>query len=131
MTSDRGQDAFAEQGWVRKFKVAFRGIGVGVRDQKSFRVHLPTGVAVLSLSAWLGIEVWQWCVLIGCIGLVLTLELLNTALESLSRAITREHNEWIRDALDLASGAVLIGSLTSLAVGGLVLGPEIAKRFFG
>lgn len=79
----------------------------------------------MGVAAVLGVEIWQWCVLIGCIGGVLALELINTALEFLSRAVSREENAWIRDALDLGSGAVLLGSLAAALIGLLALLPNL------
>ena len=119
------EDAFSRQSWNHKFQVATRGVLLGLRTQSSFRVHLPVALAVMGVAAGLGVEIWQWCVLIGCIGGVLALELINTALEFLSRAVSREENAWIRDALDLGSGAVLLGSLAAALIGILALLPNL------
>ena len=119
------EDAFSRQSWNHKFQVATRGVLLGFRTQSSFRVHLPIALGVMGVAAGLGVEIWQWCVLIGCIGGVLALELINTALEFLSRAVSREENAWIRDALDLGSGAVLLGSLAAALIGLLALLPNL------
>lgn len=118
-------DAYSGQSWGRKFQVATRGVLLGFRTQSSFRVHLPIALAVTVVAGGLGVEIWQWCVLIGCIGGVLALELINTSLESLSRAVTREENPWVRDALDLGSGAVLLGSVAASLIGLLALLPNL------
>ena len=127
MESSSPDDRYSNPSWVRKFKVAFRGVAIGFSTQSSFKVHLPVAVLVLLLSVWLRIELWQWCVLVGSIGCVLALELFNTGLESLSRAVTREENPWIRDALDVGSGAVLIASLTAALIGSMVLLPPLLR----
>jgi diacylglycerol kinase len=64
----------------------------------------------------------QWGVLLLCIGGVLAAELFNSALEAMAQAITRQEDPHIRDALDIASGAVLTAALTSIAVGIAVFG---------
>ncbi len=127
MTQHAQDDAFSGQRWGKKFQVASRGIMLGFRTQSSFRVHLPCALVVTVVATGLGVDLWQWCVLVGCIGGVLALELMNTALESLSRAVKREEDPWIRDALDLGSGAVLVGSLTASLIGLLALLPSLLK----
>lgn len=125
------RDRFSHSSWRGKFRVAFRGIAVGLKSQTSFRVHVPLGLATLIVAGLLGLELWQWCILIGCVGAVIAMELMNTALESLSRAVTRDSNDWVRDALDMASGAVLVGSITSAMIGAAILLPAVWNRLGG
>jgi len=96
------------------------------RTQRSFWVHLPVAVAVLIGAALHGVSQVEWAILIVCIAMVLSAELFNSALEHLSQAITEDENEHIRNALDVASGAVLVVSIGALAVGSLLLLTKLA-----
>lgn len=96
------------------------------RSQRSFWVHLPVAVAVLIGATLHGVSLTEWAILILCIAMVLAAELFNSALEHLSQAITEEENPHIRDALDVASGAVLVTSIGALAVGCLLLLTKLA-----
>ena len=107
--------------WLRKFACAFRGIAVGVREQYSFYVHFPVTLGVIAAAWWLDVSRTQWCLLVLCIGAVVASEMFNTAIEHLAKAITPEENPHLRDALDAASGAVLIGAMTAAGVGISVL----------
>src|SRR5216684_1771019 len=71
--------------WRDKFGEAYRGLKLGVRGHSSFSVHFFFAALVLAAAGILQCELWEWCVLLGCIGLVLTAELLNSALETLFR----------------------------------------------
>jgi diacylglycerol kinase len=113
--------------FVNKFRCAFRGIAIGSRSQSSFLVHLVAAVSVVGVAAWLDVTAVEWCLLALCIALVLALELFNSSLESLARAIDRQHNEHLRDALDIASGAVLVGAIGSAVVGLAVLLPRMLQ----
>jgi len=114
------------RGWVKRFAVACRGIKIAVRGEASFFVHLfVTAMAVLA-GVIFGISRREWCLIILCISIVLCAELLNTSLERLARAISREENPDIRDALDIASGAVLVVSIAAAIVGLLVFGIRAA-----
>ena len=68
----------------------------------------------------LGVQAWQWCVLLLCISLVLVTEMFNTALEAMAKAIDPSVNPHIRDALDMGSAAVLLAAAGSVATGAIV-----------
>lgn len=103
--------------WIRKFYLAGRGVIAGIKGQSSFGVHLPMALLVLALAAILRCELWQWCALIICIGLVLAAELANSAIEELAKALCKEHNPGVGKSLDIASGAVLVISIAAACVG--------------
>ncbi|MDA1049418.1 MAG: diacylglycerol kinase [Planctomycetota bacterium] len=113
--------------FVNKFKCAFRGIAVGSRSQSSLLVHLVAAALVIGVGAWLKVSAVEWCLLALCIAVVLALELFNSSIESLARAIDRRHNEQLRDALDIASGAVLVGAIGAAVVGIVILLPRFLQ----
>jgi diacylglycerol kinase len=77
---------------------------------------------VLAAAAQLRVTTIEWCLLVVCITIVLSAELLNAAMETLARAVTDQFNPQIRDALDIAAAAVLVAALGSVVVGSLILG---------
>ncbi len=115
--------------WKKKFACALSGIAVGVRDQNSFYVHFPATLAVVAMASWLQVSQGEWLALIVCITIVFSAELFNSAIEHLARAITREENPEIRDALDVASGAVLVAAIGAAVVGLMVLGRPLFEWF--
>jgi diacylglycerol kinase len=66
------------------------------------------------------LDAWEWGVVGLCVIVVLVAELFNTALEELAKAVDPASNPHIRDALDVASTAVLVAALGSVALGALV-----------
>ena len=111
-----------QQSWSQKFTVAIRGLRIAISTETCFYVHLAATVAVL-LAGWaLDISKLEWCLLALCIGIVLSAELMNTALERLAQAITKDDNSHIRDALDIASSAVLTAALTAATLGAMIFG---------
>lgn len=113
--------------WVRKFYLAGRGVISGIQGQSSFAVHLPVAVLVIILAAALRCELWQWCVLLLCIGLVLSAELANSAIEELAKGLCNEPNPSVGRALDIASGAVLVASIAAACIGVIIF----ASQLFG
>ena len=119
------------QHWIAKFSNAIRGILVSVRDQSSFRVHLPIGAAVLIASIFLQISMTRMLVLMMCVAIVLVAELFNSSLEQMAKAITDQQDSRIRDSLDIAAGAVLITAISSGVIGTIVFGQRIYEMLAG
>lgn len=119
----------ASRSFLAKFQCAFRGIAAGSRGQSSFVVHLVATALVIGAGIWLQVTSIEWCLLALCIGLVIALELFNTSIESLARSIDRQYNEQLRDALDIASGAVLVGAISAACVGVAILLPRLIGIF--
>ncbi len=59
----------------------------------------------------------DWCWFVGCIGAVIATESINSSIERLANRVSMEHHDLIRDAKDLAAGAVLVVSVASAVIG--------------
>ena len=116
--------------WLGKFRVAFRGIGFGVFGQASFLVHFTVTLLVVIVAILLRVDWMGWGLLLLSIGLVLTAELMNSAIEILFRSLPSDVQATGWPALDIAAGAVLVASMIAASVGGLVFVPRIVE-FFG
>lgn len=114
---------FKPKTWFAKFACAFRGVWVGVASYglASFTVHLPVMAAVLVLGIVREVTWTEWYLLLVCITVVLAAEMFNSSIEALSQAITEDYDPFIRDALDVASGAVFVTVIGAAAVGILIL----------
>ncbi|MCS5679805.1 MAG: diacylglycerol kinase family protein, partial [Acidimicrobiales bacterium] len=73
----------------------------------------------------LGLSLTEWGLVVLAIGLVVMAEVFNTSLEALAKAVGTYPDDGIRDALDLASGGVLVAVLTAVTIGLVVLGPKL------
>ncbi len=123
-------DQFRLTTWQQKFAVAGRGIKIAVVQEKSFVFHFAVTAAVLVAGVALGISRVEWCIIVLAIMAGLSTELLNTSIEYLAKAITRETNPYIRDALDVASGAVTLIAIGAIVLGLLVIGNALWEFFF-
>jgi len=115
----------ASRTWSRKFADAFRRLWRAVRTQSSFAVHLLMAGAVVAAGALFSVSAVEWCLLAFAIGLVLMAEIFNTAIESLARAPGSRRHPRFRDALDMASAAVLLAAVTAAVIGVIVFGPRM------
>jgi diacylglycerol kinase len=112
--------------WRDKFRDAFRGLKVGVRGHSSFAVHFFAAAGALACAAVLRCSLVEWCLLLGCVGFVLTAELFNSAVETLFKGLDEATKERVWPCLDVAAGAVLLASLTAAAVGLIIFLPRLA-----
>ena len=120
-----------QAGWREKFRVAGVGFAVSVRSQPSFWVHLPVSAVVILLAAWLRVEAWRWTALLIVISLVMTAELLNTAIEQLVSVLHPERHPRIGEALDAAAAAVLVATVGAVMVGLITLAPPLWQWLAG
>jgi diacylglycerol kinase len=111
--------------WSDKFREAIRGVKLGVRGHSSFFVHFFLGALVVSAAAAFQVNLLEWCVLLACIGGVLTAELLNSAIEALVRGLDAGHQRWAQQTLDIAAGSVLVASIFAAIIGGLIFGARL------
>ncbi len=107
--------------WPQKFRDAFRGVAIGMRGQSSFLVHTFCAVAVVVVAALADVTAWQWCTLLLCVVIVLVAEMFNSSLEIMAKAVDTHFHPQLRDALDIASGAVLLAAIGAVIVGSIVM----------
>lgn len=106
--------------WRNKFRDAFRGLKLGIRGHSSFFVHFFFAALVIATALALRCELVDWCLLLGCIGMVLTAELFNSAVETIFHGLDEESKARVRASLDIAAGAVLLASLVAALMGSII-----------
>jgi diacylglycerol kinase len=117
--------------WGHRFRDAFRGMWEGVRGQSSFFVHFFVAAAVLAAGFALRVTRYEWCILLLCIASVIAAELFNSAIESLAKAVTREHDPHVGTALNIAAGAVLVAAIGASVVGLMIFIPRFLVMLRG
>ena len=113
--------------WSHKFRDALRGLKFGIRGHSSFFVHFFVAALVVVAAVVMECTLTQWCLLSLCIGMVLTAELINSAIETIHRGLDEETKERTWKALDIAAGAVLMASTTAAVVGLLVFAKQLLR----
>ncbi|WP_290789291.1 diacylglycerol kinase [Halomonas sp.] len=98
-------------GWrhlVHSTRYSLKGLRAAWRHESAFRQELALGVLLLPLAWWIGQGPVEWVLLIGSCLLVLVVELINSAIESVVDRIGIEHHELSGRAKDLGSAAVMV-----------------------
>jgi diacylglycerol kinase len=114
---------------IHSFRFALVGLAHSIRRETNFQIELFLGVLALILAAWLSVTPLEWCIIIVLIGFVLTIELVNTSFERLSDLQKPRLDPLVKAAKDVSAAAVLVASLTALAVGIIIFLPRLIDVF--
>ena len=113
---------------VVSFKYAWAGLSYAFQTQRNFRIHLFVGLVAIALSIFLHLSAVEIAIIGLTTGAVLTMELLNTAIESVvDLTVKQNYHDLARIAKDCAAGAVLVSALASLLVAGSLLLPPLLQ----
>jgi diacylglycerol kinase (ATP) len=110
----------------KSFGYAFQGIGRTIRDERNIKIHLAATVLVVIFGIALHITLTEWFVCLILFGLVISLELVNTAIEATVDLVTEEKKPLAKKAKDAAAGAVLVSAIFAGIIGCMIFLPEIA-----
>ena len=98
--------------------------------EKHFKIHLIASVLSITLSFVLNVSMLEWVVILICIGAVISLEMINTAIEHLVDLVEPNYNPKAGAIKDLAAGAVLVFSMISALIGIMIFGKYILALLF-
>jgi diacylglycerol kinase (ATP) len=112
---------------IDSFNYAFQGVIHATRTQRNMRIHLLIAIAVLIAAVSVGVERIELIALILVIAFVLISEMVNSALEAAIDVSTTSFDPMAKLAKDMAAGAVLISTVTAVAVGFLIFEDRIAN----
>lgn len=112
--------------FTKSFLHAVRGIRHAFRNERNFRIESAFALAVLFLTFFFPLPATERAAVILTIGVVLALEILNTAVEWLMDVLQPEYHESVKVVKDLSAAAVLIASVFAMLVGVVVFAPYMA-----
>lgn len=114
---------------IRSFGYAFKGMSYALGTQLNVRIHLVLTAVALVLGYYLQISFAEWLWILLCIALVISVELLNTAIETLTDMVSPGYHEKAGHVKDIAAAAVTVTALFALAVGCMIFLPKIIVLF--
>ncbi len=100
---------------------SIKGVKAAFRHEPAFQYEVYGFAVLFPLSFWVAQTATQWALLVGCCLLVLTLELLNSAIEAVVDRAGTEFNELAGRAKDLGSAAVFFGLIITAMVWGAII----------
>lgn len=111
------------------FKAAFAGLYQAFKSEPHLKIHLIITILVIGAGLYFSISKAEWFVVAACIALVISLELINSAMEKMCDLYSKEYDLRIRYIKDVAAGAVLIASVFAAITGFVVFWPYLKQLF--
>lgn len=122
-------DVRSEHATHNPFKHAGDGLLWAIRTQKNYRFHLALSIIAIILGILLKLKLDEWAIIFLLITIGLTVEAVNTAIESTNNAISHEWSEEIKTAKDVSAAAMLTYALGASVVASLIYVPKLLHFF--
>jgi len=106
-------------------RCALSGLGTVFKEEQNFKTEVLLAAFTLLAGVAIQISKIEMIVVIICITIVLTTEIINTAIEDLCDKVEPHHDKTIGKIKDIMAGSVLIASVSSLVVGAIIFVPKI------
>jgi len=107
--------------FIKSVPHAFRGIISLIKNDNNFRIHLLAVVVVIIAGTLIQLTETEWLAVIITMGIVLALEAMNTAVETIIDLVSPEYHDLAKKAKDVAAGAVLLFVFAALGVAVVIL----------
>ena len=106
-------------------KCAINGIKTVFKEEQNFKTEFFLGVLAVLLGISLKVTSIEMIIIVLCIIIVLTAEIVNTAIEDLCDKVEPHHDKTIGKIKDIMAGFVLISSIGSIIIGMTIFLPKI------
>ena len=112
---------------VTSFWFGFQGIASAAAKERNMQIHICISVIVLVAGFAFSITKAEWIAVLLAIGGMISLEMMNTAIERTVDMYTKEFHPLAKQAKDIAAGAVLIFAIISVVIGLIIFLPRILE----
>jgi undecaprenol kinase len=113
---------------IKAFGYAFSGLFHFIRKDANGKIHLLISIVVIIAGYVFHISTTEWILLLLCMALVLSMEMINHALEALSNRVEPDYDPFIKTAKDVAAAAVLWSAIISAVIGLIIFIPYLMKQ---
>ncbi len=110
---------------INSFKYAFNGLAEAWKKEQNIKIHVLIMIFVIIAGFLLKISIAEWIVCLILFAMVISLELINTAIEITVDIAMPKINEKAKFAKDISAGAVLFSAIISAIIGIIIFLPKI------
>ncbi len=113
--------------FIKSLSYAFAGIKVAVGEQRNVQIHLTIFLLVIAAGLFIDINHSEWLAVILASSIVISTEMINTAIEKVVDLASPEIHPLAKKAKDIAAGAVLVAVCFAVIIGLLVFGKYLLQ----
>lgn len=111
--------------FYKSLSYAISGIVQCVKQERNIKIHIFIMFFVIISGFFFHISLIEWLICVLLFALVISLELVNTAIEAVVDLCTQEIHPLAKIAKDTAAGAVLISAIASVVIGLIIFVPKV------
>ena len=112
---------------AKSFQYAWNGLRLLLLEEHNARIHFFMGIQTIVMGVVLQLSTTEWMFITFSIGFVITMEIINSALENLADFVSPQQSNLIKKIKDLSAASVLISALTSVVVGLFIFIPKLIE----
>ncbi|WP_303315266.1 diacylglycerol kinase family protein [Flavivirga abyssicola] len=110
---------------IKSVGYAYKGALLLLKTEASIKIQFAIAVILTIAGIYYEISSIEWIIQLLCIGVVMSIEGVNTAIEAVADFIHPEHHSKIGLIKDIAAGAVFIASTFATIIGFIIYFPKI------
>ena len=115
--------------FLKSFLFALNGLREAIRHEKNFRVQCIVALFVIIAGLFFSLTATEWMILLLCFAVVLSFEIINSAIEKLCDLVSPEFNLTIKKVKDMSASAVLLSAIITFFIGCIIFLPKIIVLF--
>ena len=116
--------------FFHSFTYPIKGLRYAYRNEQNLVVDVGMAIIVVIAGFIFKISITEWALLTLTIGLVISCELINTAIEAVVDLVTEEYHPLAKVAKDTSAAAVFIFAIVAIVVGLIIFGPKLYAVLF-
>lgn len=107
------------------FRYALSGLKVAILTERNIKIHFIAMTIVCIMGFIVGLTNLEWAILCLAIGAVISMEMMNTALERALDYVEPKHQPAVGIAKDISAGAVLVTAIIAMVIACLFFLPKL------
>jgi diacylglycerol kinase len=110
---------------IKSFGWALSGLKDSILHEKNFRIQYIIALLVIVSGIFISLSKIEWLIILICFAVVLSFEIINSAIEKLCDVVCPDFNPAIKKVKDMSASAVLISAIFSFIIGCIIFLPKI------
>lgn len=112
---------------LKSFSYAGHGLFKVLKEEQNFKIEVAAAIIVLAAAWRLKIGSLATALLVLVIGLVLIMEIINSAVEAISDVLKPKLDNYVKRIKDIVAAGVMVAALTAVVVGLLIFGQYLFR----
>jgi diacylglycerol kinase len=115
---------------IKSFACAFDGLKDCILHEKNFRIQYIIAILMVIAGISFSISITEWMIILLCFAVVLSFEIINSAIEKLCDLVCPDFNLTIKKVKDMSASAVLLSAIIAFVIGCIIFLPKIYTLIF-